>query len=517
MSSTSLSSEVGFARPTGRALVLVMVSLLLALVPLQMDGLVAATAVPTIVGELGGFAQIAWVATAYLLTMAIGTVLAGRIGDMLGRKPLHLAALVVFLGGSAWAGLASGMTEFVCARAVQGFGAGLALTTVIAIVADIAPPQDRAKYGGLLAAVAPVSMIAGPALGGVITDHLGWRWIFLLNLPLIAISIAVAAVAMHLPRGLAKGRVDVAGVVLASLGSAGVVLAAAWGGSQYSWDSAQVLLAGLVGVLAFVALVFVERLAEHPVLPPGLFSDRTVVACLVIMFCAMGAVLMGATNFVPVFQQLVQHQSAASSGLLLLPLLLPAIALAVLSGQYLSRSGRFREVLLVGTAVLSAGCALLATMGPATPAWLTSCYLVLAGAGLGLLFQTPLVLVQNTAPAEQVGAATGTATYLRMLGGAIGVAALGALFTSMVGSSLATAAVPGLDATAVASLTPGQLADLSPSAVTALGHAVSSGTSALFWVCVALGLVALVAAACVPARRAGAGSEAGVEAVPAGR
>jgi EmrB/QacA subfamily drug resistance transporter len=506
MSTTSIqpvpeAPQSGATRPRGRALVLVMVSLLLTLAPLQLDGLVAATAVPTIVGDLGGFSRIAWVATAYLLTMAIGTILAGRIGDMVGRKPLHLVAVSVFFAGSAWAGLSTEMTEFILARAVQGLGAGMALTTLMAIVADIAPPAERAKYQGMLAAVAPVSMIAGPALGGVVTDHMGWRWIFLLNLPLIAVALLVAATVLRLPGGTSRGRVDVAGAVLASLGSARVVLAATWGGGQYSWGSPQVLLAGAIGVAAFLALVFVERRAEHPVLPPGLFGNRTVLMCLVIMFCGVGAVMMVGSNFVPVFQQLVQHQSASSSGLLLLPMLLPAILLAVISGQYLSRTARFRLVLVLGTAALSAGCALLATMGPATPIWLTACYLAVVGSGLGLLFQTPMVLVQNSAPVGQVGAATGTASFLRMLGGALGVGALGALFTSVVRSSVASASVPGLDASTVSSLTPDQLAGLPPNAVTALGQAVSSGTSALFWVALVLGLVALAAAVCVPGRR----------------
>jgi EmrB/QacA subfamily drug resistance transporter len=477
-----------------------MVSLVLALVPLQLDALVTATAVPTIVGELGGFSRIAWVATAYLLTFAIGTLLSGRIGDMLGRKPLYLAAASVFLAGSAWSGLSTTMAEFIVARALQGLGAGMMATTILAIVADVVPPESRARYQGLLAAVMPVSMIAGPALGGVITDHLGWRWIFLLNLPLIAVSIGVGAFVLRLPKRPSAGGLDLAGAVLSTIGAAGLVLAATWGG-QYGWGSARVLATAVIGVGAFVALAAVERRTVHPVLPPGLFRDRTVLMCLLIMFCGAGAVMMAATNFVPVFQQLVQHLSASSSGLLLLPLLLPAIVMAIASGQFLSRRPWYRAVLIAGASVLAVGCLLLATMTVATPVWLACCYLVVFGTGLGLLFQTPMVLVQDTAPVDQLGAATGTASFLRMIGGALGVGALGSLFTARVHESLARASAPGLDASALSSLSPDRVAGLSDAQSAALAHAVSSGSSALFWVATMIAVVAVLAALAVPAGR----------------
>lgn len=499
MNTTSTQPESAAPpRPTGRALLLVMASMIVTLIPLQLDALIAATAVPTIVRDLGGFSQIAWVATAYLLTMAIGTILAGRIGDMWGRKRLHMVAVSTFLAGSAWSGLSTGMTEFILARGLQGLGAGMALTTVIAIVADVVPVESRARYQAMLAAVAPVAMIAGPTLGGVITDHLGWRWIFLLNVPLITVSLVVTAAVLRLPRRSTSGAVDVAGAVLASIGSAGAVLAATWGGSQYSWTSAQVLIAAAIGLVGFAVLVPVERRAENPILPLSLFRNRTVVMCLMIMFFAAGAVMMAATNFIPVFQQLAQHQSASSSGLLLLPFLLPTIGLALTSGHYLSRTGRYRAVLITGTLILAAGCALLATMDATSPIWLTSCYLVLTGGGLGMLFQTPLVMVQNSAPADQLGAASGTASFLRMLGGALGVGALGSLFTATMHSSLEKAQVPGLDPSTAASLTTEQLAELPAAASSALADAVSAGTSVLFWAALVLGLAAVIAAALVP-------------------
>ena len=481
---------------------LILTSLVLALVPLQLDGLVAATAAPTIAGELGGFGSIAWIATTYLLTMAVGTVLAGRLGDMFGRKRLLLLALVVFFVGSAWAGLSQGMGQLIVARGVQGIGAGMALTTLLAVVADVAPPDKRARYSAALGAVAPFSMIIGPWVGGIVTDHLGWRWIFLLNLPVVAIAIAGAALLLRLPTVARSGRVDVAGLAAVSVASTGIVLAVTWGGHEYAWVSWPVIGAALVAAAAIAALVPIERRASHPVLPPDLFRNRAVVASIVVMFFGTGAVLMGAMNYLPLYLQLVQGRSASSSGLLLLPLLLPAIAVAMVTGSWTTTPQRFRPAILAGTVVLIAACGLLATMDAGTSAWLTAVYMVLAGAGVGFLFQTPLVLVQNSAPAREVGAATGAAQFLRTLGGAIGVGALGTVFTGTITRHVASSVPPssgagssGLD---VASLTPEQLGTLPAGARDAVTAAVVAGSSAMFWVAAAGALAAVVAALLLP-------------------
>jgi EmrB/QacA subfamily drug resistance transporter len=474
-----------------------MVSLVLALVPVQLDGLVTATATPTLAGDLGGLDSIAWVATAYLLTMAIGTVLAGRLGDMFGRKWMLLAALGVFLIGSAWAGAADSMGSFIAARAAQGFGAGMTFTTLLAAVADIVPPEKRGRYQGVFGAIAPVSMIVGPWVGGLITDALGWRWIFFFNLPLIAISIVGAAVLLRLPAGRRGGRVDIAGLLAMSVMSVGIVLAVTWGGHQYDWLSVQVIGAAVIAALSLVALVVIERRAQHPILPPALFGNRAVLMSFVVMFLVMGAIMMAAVNFLPLFLQLVQGASAANSGLLLLPMLLPAIGVALLIGRWTTGGSRFRTVMIIGTAITAIACVLIATMSTSTPAWATAGYMVLIGGGIGLLFQTPLVLIQNSAPASEVGAATGAASFLRMLGGAVGVGALGALFTSTV---LSHVPVHGSGAIDIASVTPDQLDRLPATAQRLVAEAVSSGSSTLFWVAAVAAGVAIVAALLIPLR-----------------
>ncbi|WP_165350484.1 MFS transporter [Xylanimonas protaetiae] len=478
----------------GRRLLLCVVSLGIAVVPVQLDALVAATALPTIAGDLGGFASLAWIATAYLLAMAVGTLASGRLGDLFGRRALLVAALLVFGVGSLLSGVAPSMGFLIAARAAQGLGAGMTLTTLLAAVADVAPPEKRAQYQGVLGAIAPVSMLLGPWAGGLVTDHLGWRWVFLLNLPLVAVALLGVVAFLRLPVRPAGGRVDVLGLVASSVAASAIVLAVTWGGNQYPWGSPQVLTAVGVAVVAVAALVAVERRATHPVLPLGLFRDRTVVLALVVLAVAMGTVLMSATNYLPAYLELVQGHSAANSGLLLLPLLLPAIATAGVLGRWTTTPTRIRAALLGGAAVLAAACALLATMTAATPGWQTAAYQVVAGLGMGALFMTPMVLVQNAVPPAVVGAATGTAGFVRMLGAAAGTGALGSVFTHAVAQRLPA----GVDA---ASLTPAGVAAMPEAAQHAVRAAVASGSSSLFWVTAAVALVAVLAAVALPRGR----------------
>ncbi len=334
-------------------------------------------------------------------------------------------------------------------------------------------------------------MIVGPWVGGIITEHLGWRWIFLLNVPLVLGSIAGVLAFVHLavrPRG---GRVDVAGLVAVVFASSGLVLAATWGGHRYGWGSWQVASALLVAAVAIGVLVLVERRAAHPVLPLDLFRTRSVALSFVVLALAMGAVMTSAINYLPVFLQLVQGRSASSSGLLLLPLLLPAIVVAVLAGRWTTTPARFRPAMVLGTSLLIVASGLLATMTVDTSGWLTASYMVLAGLGVGLLFQTPMVLVQNSVPGGELGAATGAAGFTRMIGAAVGAGALGALFSSTV-----AAAMPG--AVDAASLTPESVAALPATVQATARAAVASGSSALFWVATALAAIALVAALALP-------------------
>jgi EmrB/QacA subfamily drug resistance transporter len=484
----------------GRRLVLCIVSLVIALVPVQLDALVAATALPTIAGELGGFARLAWIATAYLLAMAVGTLVSGRLGDLFGRRALLVAALLVFGAGSLLSGIAPSMGFLIAARAVQGLGAGMTFTTLLAAVADVAPPQRRAQYQGIVGAVAPVTMLLGPWAGGLVTDTLGWRWVFLLNLPLVALALLGVLAFLRLPVRPAGGRVDLLGLVTSAVAGSAIVLVATWGGNEYAWTSPQVLGAAAIAVAALVALVAAERRATHPVLPLDLFRSRTVVLALVVLAVAMGVVLMSATNYLPAYLELVQGHSAADSGLLLLPLLLPAIATAGLLGRWTTTTARIRTAIIGGTVLLAGACVLLATMTAATPGWQTAAYQLLAGVGLGALFMSPMVLVQNAAPQSVVGAATGTAGFVRMLGAAAGTGALGTVFTRAIAHQLPA----GVDA---ASLTPTAVSTLPAAAQQAVREAVAAGSSVLFWATAAVALVAVVAAVALPRPASGAAAD----------
>ncbi len=366
------TTATGGGTPAGpRSVWPIMVSLVLALIPLQLDSLVAATALPTIAGDLGGFDRVGWIATGFLLAMAVGTVAGGRLGDMLGRQRMLMSALVIFLAGSLWSGLSTGMSELIGARAVQGLGAGMAFTSLLAAVADIAAPEQRARYQSILGAIAPFSMIIGPWVGGVITEHLGWRWIFLLNLPIVGIALVGVALFLRIPHTRATGRVDVAGLAAVTVASSGIVLAVTWGGHQYTWGSWQVLTSLAVALAGLAALVRVERRADNPVLPLHLFTDRRILMAFLVMLLGTGAVLTSAMNYLPLFLQIVQGHSASNSGLLLLPLLLPAVLVALLLAGW--TKDRYRLVLTIGAVALTACCVLLATMGTGTSAWTSAC------------------------------------------------------------------------------------------------------------------------------------------------
>lgn len=475
----------------------IMASLVLALIPVQLDAMVTATALPTIAGDLGGFDRIAWIATLYLLTMAVGTAVGGRFGDQFGRKNVLLAAQLIFIAGSLWAALAGGMTGLLLARAVQGLGAGITFTCLMATVADIAPPEKRARYQSVFGAIAPLSMIVGPWVGGIITDHLGWRWIFAVNIPITAAAIIGVTLLLTVPRTRTGSRIDALGLAAVSITGTGWVLAGSWVG-QYGWTSAHVLLPAAVGLLGIGATWAVERRASHPILPSTLLRNRSVLMSIVVLALGMGAVMMAAINFLPVYLQIVQGRSAASSGLLLLPMLLPAIAVALLAGRWTSGPARFRPAIIGGTTILLAGCALLATMGPGTGMWQAVVYMIVLGAGIGMLFQTPLVLVQNSVPQNEVGAATGGASFLRMLIGAVGVGTLGSVFIDRFADGLADSDAPGLRGIDPTALDPAAIATLPHEAAHAAVDAAASANSLLFIVATGLAAAALLAALALP-------------------
>jgi len=407
--------------------------LLLAMLLAMLDNTVVGTAMPTIVAELGGLDHLSWVVAAYTLTTAASTPVWGKLGDLYGRKAVHLFAIALFTVASVACGFAQDMTQLIAFRAVQGLGGGGLVVGALSLIGVLVPPRERGRYQGMTASVMAAGQIGGPLFGGLITTLLGWRWNFYLNLPLGLAVFAATALVLVVP-SVPRRRVhlDIAGALLLTTAVTGLLLLTNFGGA-----AAVVLVVVTVGAL--VAFVPVERRSREPVLPLTLFARRNIVLTTAIIF-VVGVVSFGAITFVPLFQQNVQGASASGSGTLLLPMTLAVVVASQLAGRLSSRTGRYRVFPIVGTACLAAGCGLLVALRAGTPVWFTSGALVLIGFGLGLCTQMMTLIAQNTVPVEEIGVATANTTMFRTIGGALG--------TSVFGALLAGATSPGHTAAA---------------------------------------------------------------------
>ncbi len=442
----------------------VMSGLLIAMLLAILDNLVVGTAMPTIVGELGGLAHLSWVVTAYALATAVSTPVWAKLGDLYGRKGVFVASIVVFLAGSALAGLSQNMSQLIGFRGLQGLGAGGLMVGAMAIIADLVPLRERGRYQGLMTAVMPLAFIGGPLLGGFLTDNLSWRWAFYINLPLGVLALVVVALTMHLPgRRGDQVRIDWWGAGLLAAGIAALTLLTSWGGTQYAWASAPIITLGVVTVAALAAFVALERRVSEPILSLTLFRNRNFSAATILTLFT-GFALFGAMTFLPQFQQNVQGASATSSGLLLLPLMAGMLVTSLLGGQLVTRTGRYRTLLIAGAVMLSAGLGLLATMSTTTSQLTTSMYMIALGAGMGLLMQTTQLVAQNSVAQRDVGAASGAVTLFRTLGGSLGVSLLGTLFAQRVQSSLTGGGAAGQ--VVGGHVTPGMLTQLPPRCAT---------------------------------------------------
>jgi EmrB/QacA subfamily drug resistance transporter len=419
--------------------------LALALLLAALDQAIVATALPTIASDLGGLEDLAWVVTAYLLTAAVTTPLAGKISDVYGRKTVFLVAVVIFIVGSALAGLAQSLDQLIAFRAVQGVGAGGLLTVTVAMSADIVSPRELGRYQGYFGAAFGAASVIGPLAGGLFTEHLSWRWIFYINLPAGALCLAVIALAHRPPprRGPAP-RPDITGFLLLAAATVATVLVTSWGGTEYRWRSPLILALAVGAVVAALIFVVVERRAADPMLPLGMFADRTFrVATAASFFVGFG--MFGAIAFLPLFLQLVHGESPTNSGLLLLPLMLGLTVAAVGSGVAITKTGRYKVFTVAGPALAALGMFLLQTMGPDTSRGLITVYMVLVGLGIGLCLQVLVLIAQNTAPARSIGVATSSVAFFRTIGGSIGVAVLGAVFGHAASANLADLPAGGPD------------------------------------------------------------------------
>jgi EmrB/QacA subfamily drug resistance transporter len=432
---TELSGAISDGRLTGRALWTVFGALMLGMFLAALDQTIVSTALPTIVGDLGGLDHLSWVVTAYLLAATVSTPIYGKLGDMYGRKPVFQAAILIFLAGSMLAGLSQTMDQLIGFRALQGIGAGGLMVGAQAIIADIVPPRERGRYMGLIGSVFAVASVAGPLLGGFLVDNLSWRWVFYVNMPVGAFAVAIVALRLHLHTPPTRHRIDYLGAALLSGGVGSLVLLTTWGGNQYAWGSATIVALAIAGVALLALFVWQESRAAEPLLPLGLFRSRVFDVANAMGF-TIGMAMFGAIVFIPLYLQLVYGASPTSSGLRLLPLMAGLLVAAIASGRVISRIGRYKPFPIAGTAVLVVGMYLLSRLTVGTAPWLASVYMLVVGVGIGLVMQVLVLVVQNEVRPEEIGVATSTATFFRSVGGSFGVAIFGAIFAARLTSQI---------------------------------------------------------------------------------
>ncbi|MBV1935710.1 MFS transporter [Streptomyces sp. BV286] len=432
----------------------VIAACLLAVFLAMLDSQIVATALPRIVGDLGGLDVFAWVTTAYIIAASVTTPVYGKLSDLFGRKKIFLTAVTVFLVGSALSGAAQTMEQLILFRTLQGIGAGGLFVSVLAIIGELFNPREAAKYFNLFGIVFALAALSGPAVGGALTDLLSWHWVFLINLPVGVVILVLVSTCLHLPATNRAAHIDYTGFALLSAAIVALTLAAGWGGVKYDWLDPRILGLAAAAVLLAVLFVFAERRAAEPVIPLHLFRDSTF-SVSVLVSVAAGIVFLGAVNFLALYIQVVTGASPTMSGVVLLPMMFGLVASSVVSGRAITQTGRYKWYPVLSMVIGIAGALLLSTMDTGTPRGVVIAYMLVFGIAAGLNMQVLTMAAQNTAPRDDIGAVHATVSFARQLGTTVGISLFASIFynrlTEEIADRVPADALSGMDPDALAS------------------------------------------------------------------
>jgi EmrB/QacA subfamily drug resistance transporter len=423
---------------------LLFAALMLVMLLGALDQTIVSTALPTIVGELGGLENLSWVVTSYLLTSTIVVPLYGKFGDLFGRKIVIQAAILIFLVGSILCGVAQDMTQLIVLRALQGLGGGGLMVVTMAAIADVIPPAERGRYQGLFGGVFGFATVVGPLLGGFMVEHLSWRWIFYINVPLGIAALLVIGLVYQPHVAHVKHKIDYMGAAFLACSLTCLILFTSQGGTLLPWTSPQLWFTLALSLITLGGFVYEERLAAEPIMPLGLFRERTFVLSGLIGFI-IGFSLFGAMTFLPLYLQVAKGSTPSQAGLQILPMMAGLLFTSIISGRLISKLGKYRLFPICGTALVACGMFLLSTLELPTPLHTMYFYMLLLGLGLGMTMQVLVLAVQNAVPFKHIGVATSGATLFRSIGGSVGVATFGAIFTNSLHSRLDAAIAPGIE------------------------------------------------------------------------
>lgn len=448
-------------------------ALMLVMLLSALDQTIVSTALPTIVSELGGIDKLSWIVTAYTLSSTIVVPLYGKFGDLLGRKKVLIFSIIVFLGGSALCGLAQNMTQLIFTRAFQGLGGGGLIVISMAAVADVISPAERGRYQGLFGAVFGFATVLGPLLGGLIVQHISWRWIFYINIPIGLIALLVITNAFNSETRKEKHRIDYQGALFLSLALLGITLFTSEGGTSRAWTDPVLWLFMTGGLVSIFAFILTERKAAEPIIPLTLFKSRSFVVSSFVGFI-IGMALFGSVTFLPLYLQVVKYSSPMQAGLQLIPLMMGMLSASIISGRIISRTGRYKIFPVIGTLCASLGLFMLSAMPSSSPIWLLYVYSGLLGLGIGMVMQILILIVQNAVDARSIGVATSAVTMFRSVGGSIGVALFGTVFSMVLRSGLS--GISSDPRILSGSMSPAEIhqlpVDVSEHYLTVFGHAV---------------------------------------------